>query len=234
MSKFVNVWTFSDLSERQADVVAAARHFNVPVNTFVFGADAAAKAFHQGADKAFDLGALAADAMLEDYCETMAKAIAEGAQPALVILPATIRGKAVAAKLGAILGAGVINEVNEFGDDDSMTHMVYGGLAMSNEVVTTPVTIVTIGGGVFAPLAEDASKSGEVVALSKVEPAVTGIRRIKVDAKQVGGADLSRAKRVIGVGRGFAQKEDLGLAEALAKALNAEVGCSRPIAEGEQ
>ena len=44
---------------------------------------------------------------------------------------------------------------------------------------------------------------------------------------------MNRAKKVITVGRGFSKKEDLVLAESLAQALDAEIGCTRPIAEGE-
>lgn len=233
MSKFVNVWTFSDINDRQADVIAAGKSFNAPVNTFVFGGKSA-DAFAQGADKVFDLGAPAEGVIVEDYCETMAKAINEGAKPAVVVMPASVRGKAIAAKLGAILGAGVVNEAAEFGADDSFSHLVYGGLAVSNEKVNSDVAIVTIGSGVFAALPADASRTGEVVALDFVAPAVSGIRRVSVAAKTVGGVDLSRAKRVVGVGRGFSKQEDLKLAEEFAAAIGAEVGCSRPIAEGEQ
>lgn len=45
--------------------------------------------------------------------------------------------------------------------------------------------------------------------------------------------DLSKAKRVVGVGRGLAAQDDLKMVHELAAVLNAEVGCSRPIAEGE-
>ena len=234
MSKFVNVWTFSDLNDRQADVIAAAKSFGATVNTFVFGADRAANAFAMGADKVFDLGTPADGVIVEDYCDTMAKAINEGAKPALVVMPASVRAKAIAGKLGAMLNAGVVNDVSEFGADDSLSHLVYGGLAVSNEKVMSDVTIVTIGGGLFAALPADASRTGEVVTLDFVAPAVSGIRRLGVTAKAVGGVDLSRAKRVIGVGRGFSKQEDLKLADDLAAAIGAEVGCSRPIAEGEQ
>ncbi|HBR09149.1 MAG TPA: electron transfer flavoprotein subunit alpha, partial [Clostridiales bacterium] len=43
--------------------------------------------------------------------------------------------------------------------------------------------------------------------------------------------NLPAAKRVIGVGRGFSNEEDLELARDLAKAIGAEIGCTRPIAE---
>ncbi len=38
---------------------------------------------------------------------------------------------------------------------------------------------------------------------------------------------------VVGVGRGLAAQDDLKMVHELAAVLNAEVGCSRPIAEGE-
>lgn len=52
-------------------------------------------------------------------------------------------------------------------------------------------------------------------------------------AKAASSVDLSKAKRVVGVGRGLAAQDDLKMVHELAAVLNAEVGCSRPIAEGE-
>ena len=45
-------------------------------------------------------------------------------------------------------------------------------------------------------------------------------------------ADLSAAPRVVGVGRGLKAREDLAMIEELAQALDAEIACSRPVAEG--
>jgi electron transfer flavoprotein alpha subunit len=45
-------------------------------------------------------------------------------------------------------------------------------------------------------------------------------------------ADLTRAARIVAVGGGLRAAEDLALIEALAAALDAEVGCTRPVAEG--
>ena len=52
-------------------------------------------------------------------------------------------------------------------------------------------------------------------------------------AKAAASVDLTKAKRVIGIGRGIAKQEDIAMIEAFAKAIGAEIGCSRPIAEGE-
>jgi len=44
--------------------------------------------------------------------------------------------------------------------------------------------------------------------------------------------DLGAASRIVSIGRGLKAQTDLGLVEALAKAADAELSCSRPIAEG--
>uniref|UniRef100_UPI000AC6FE30 electron transfer flavoprotein subunit alpha/FixB family protein n=1 Tax=Clostridium sp. NkU-1 TaxID=1095009 RepID=UPI000AC6FE30 len=43
--------------------------------------------------------------------------------------------------------------------------------------------------------------------------------------------NLAAAKRIVDIGRGLAAEEDLDMCRKLAKLLDAEVGCSRPIAE---
>jgi electron transfer flavoprotein alpha subunit len=43
--------------------------------------------------------------------------------------------------------------------------------------------------------------------------------------------DLVGARRIVSVGRGFAKADDIALVEPLVAALDAELGCSRPIAE---
>jgi electron transfer flavoprotein alpha subunit len=43
--------------------------------------------------------------------------------------------------------------------------------------------------------------------------------------------DLTGAKRVVSVGRGFLKADDLSLADDLRHVLEAELGCSRPVAE---
>ena len=55
---------------------------------------------------------------------------------------------------------------------------------------------------------------------------------LETRAKGGESVDLGTAKRVVGVGRGFAAEADLELARALAVRLGAELACSRPIAEG--
>ena len=58
MSKIANVWVFSDVESRQAEVLAGARELGDVVSAFVIGTDGdVAKAYAQGADKVYLLGA---------------------------------------------------------------------------------------------------------------------------------------------------------------------------------
>ena len=47
------------------------------------------------------------------------------------------------------------------------------------------------------------------------------------------GVDIAAVTKLVSVGRGFRKQEDLKLAQDLAAAFNAELSCSRPVAEDE-
>jgi len=63
-----------------------------------------------------------------------------------------------------------------------------------------------------------------------VTPASRVPEVVEVTEKSKGGIRIEDAPFIISAGRGFKKKEDLALIEDLAKALGAEVGCSRPLA----
>jgi electron transfer flavoprotein alpha subunit len=93
---------------------------------------------------------------------------------------------------------------------------------------TAPIVLATVGAKTFEPLPADTTRSGAVATLA------SAAGQVKVTArrpKEAGHVNLNDATRVVGVGRAFADKSELALADALAAALNAEVACSRPIAE---
>lgn len=74
--------------------------------------------------------------------------------------------------------------------------------------------------------------NAQVVQSIFIAPAHT-LKVLARKPKQGSTVDLGKAHCVVGVGRGFGKADDIALASALAKALQGEVGCSRPIAEGE-
>ncbi|GAB6176188.1 electron transfer flavoprotein subunit alpha/FixB family protein [Desulfobaculum senezii] len=237
MSKLSNVWVFSDAASRLAEVIAGGAELGEKVSAFVLGSqDDVAKAFALGASAVYHLGDKDSARIVEDYADTMAKVIAEGETPAMVLLPATRRCKGLASKLGVKLDAGVLTEAADIeagAEGVSGKHMVYGGLALGEEKVTSAVSIVVVASGVFAGGEADASKTGEAVSVDFVEPKCA-VKCVERRAKEGSSVDLNRAKRVVGIGRGIAKQEDIAIAEQLCSAIEAELGCSRPIAEGEK
>lgn len=237
MSKFSNVWVFSDTATRLPEVIAGGAVLGEKVLAFVIGGQAEiANAFAYGATEVYSLGEKDDNKIVEDYVATMAQEIQKGQVPSLVLLPGSKRGKAVAAKLGVALNAGVVNDASEVKIDNNAViakHMVFGGLAFGEEKITTPIAIVTLSGGVFEPLAADSSKTGPINTVVPID-LVSGIKCLERRRKQGGSVDLAKAKRVVGIGRGIAKQEDIKMAQELCAAIGAEMGCSRPIAEGEK
>ncbi len=237
MSKLSNVWVFSDNQSRLAEIMAGAAQLGDGISVFVLGTQAEISAAHAlGATKVFALGEREVCRIVEDYADTMANAIAGGDKPTLVLLPATRRGKALAAKLGAKLNAGVFNDASEINIEQGKVqakHMVYGGLAIGEERIVSPVAVVSVGAGVFQPVVPDTSRVGETIVTDFIAPK-TPINCTEVRVKQSERVDLGKARVVVSVGRGIGSKENIQLAEKLSQAIGAELGCSRPLAENEK
>lgn len=219
MSKIQTVWVYADAAERYADLIAGARRFGAVVNAVVPCESCAAELRACGPAAVYNLG-LAEGEAIENYAETIAS-LAQG-EGNLFLFDATRRSKALAAGVAAKRGAGLVNDALslEAGDAVKATFRTYGGLAAAAVRIVSADAVVTVGAGVFEPEPADASADIPVIAVEKVAPAAASV-------------DLTKAKRVIGIGRGIAKQEDIAMIEAFAKAIGAEIGCSRPIAEGE-
>lgn len=234
MSKWSNAYVFSDKEARLPELIAGATTLGEKVTAILIGSESEAEtAISHGADIAVVI-AKRDGVICEDYVPTIAQIIQNDGNAGIVLLPAGKRGKCLAAKLGATLGGAVVNEAAHIFTDGDKTirHLVYGGLANGTEKTNTPVTVVTIASGIFEGAAADSARRGEVKTAAFKTPA-RSIRLLGRHAKQGSTVDLGRAKRVVCVGRGIAKKEDITMAEELARVIEGDVGCSRPIAEGE-
>ena len=204
MKQINTVWVFADAADRYADLISGAKKTGAKVNAVVVSEAGVQALRASGPDAVYDLDV-------------------------------TKRSKAFAAALSQKLGAALVNDalsLNPAADGLRVSFRTYGGLAVGTEKVLSANAVVTVSGGVFAPEAAESSADLAVTKVAYVAPAnalVVKERRAKAQSA----VDLTKAKRVVGVGRGIAKEADLALADALAKAIGAEVGCSRPIAEGE-
>ncbi|MCF2706861.1 electron transfer flavoprotein subunit alpha/FixB family protein [Arcanobacterium haemolyticum] len=99
----------------------------------------------------------------------------------------------------------------------------FGGIALETVSITDGAVAVVDGGiEVEGEAPAEQTASGDIL-----DAQVAGI-----ETADVATVNLVAAKRIVAAGRGFKAKEDLKLAEDLAGALEAEVACSRPLAEG--
>ncbi|MHA0057939.1 electron transfer flavoprotein subunit alpha, partial [Escherichia coli] len=170
----------------------------------------------------------------ENYAESIA-ALLKDKHPAMLLLAATKRGKALAARLSVQLNAALVNDAAAVDIVDGhicAEHRMYGGLAFAQEKINSSLAIITLAPGVQEPCASDNSHQCPTETVPYVAPRHEILCRER-RAKAASSVDLSKAKRVVGVGRGLAAQDDLKMVHELAAVLNAEVGCSRPIAEGE-
>ncbi|ABO49115.1 electron transfer flavoprotein, alpha subunit [Desulforamulus reducens MI-1] len=231
-----NVFVITDNQNAVAELCSGARQLGDQVSVVLFGdKNQAAEAIALGADQVYLFGQSGDSVMIEAYSKSIAELLhAEKAD--LVMVYSSVRGKLIAGRIASQLGTSALSNISEFTVEDGsiiVKHMVYGGAAIRTEKALSDTVVVTVGTGVFEAMSKDATRQGKVI---EVNPDVdnAGIRVLETRPKQGELVNLSAAKRVVGVGRGFASKDDLKMAEELAALAGAEMACSRPIAEGEK
>ena len=105
-----------------------------------------------------------------------------------------------------------------------VTHAVYGGIADETVAVSGPVALMLDGGPMPTAIGSAVVEELAVIPFA--------IRVTESRSSTFTEAELGSAPRVVGVGRGLRTQQGLVLIEDLARALEAEVACSRPLAEG--
>ncbi len=103
---------------------------------------------------------------------------------------------------------------------------------MNAEVKTTPgLVMVSFQAGTFR--SDDLESGSPSVRTHDLDLLAVPVRVQPGKAVQEGrgAVDLSRAERIVSVGRGIGSEENLPLVQALAEALDAELGASRPVVD---
>jgi len=163
--------------------------------------------------------------------EASASAVADvvAADPPRVVLAGRNPGErvllgAVAARLRAAVLTGA-RSVSLDGSDVTVVNAVFGDIADETVSVSGPVALLLDGGAVPAA-------TGSGVPIEEVAVTPLGMKVVETRMAGFDEVDLHAAHRVIGVGRGLKAREDLAMIGELAHAINAEIACSRPVAEG--
>ncbi len=204
-----------------------------PVAAAVLGALPADLPQRYAAAGAQEVYRLAAEAPAFPEAGVLAEALAivvREAKPRLVLLASTKRGKQVVGRLAGLLDWPVATGVNELRRDGEawvLEREALSGNAVSVEQFPGGAAIFALTTGQGPPTA--ASYPLQIREVTGAFPP-SRVERREQRPKGGGGVHLETAERIVTVGRGLKKREDIPMVEALARALNASVGCTRPLA----
>jgi electron transfer flavoprotein alpha subunit len=162
------------------------------------------------------------DAIAEAICR-----VAKEAAPAVVLVGSTKNGREVAARLAVKLSRGCLSDVSKLSTDGKTLvgeRNEYAGKVQTRVAADLPC-VATVKAGSY-PAAS--GKKGEV-AEAQVGDLQSRSKTLTMNKKETATVDLRAAKVIVSAGRGVKKKEDLGLIDALAKAMGGTMGCSRPL-----
>ena len=176
---------------------------------------------------------LTADGPLAESYAAALQIVCGEQSPSVILIGSTKWGKEVASRLAGMLGCGCALDCSAVALDASkalvVERLVLGGNATSSEQFSSFPAVVTVPPKVIPCLPEAASPGGEVERIPFDIPAA-GATLLRTTRREVAGVKLDVAQVVVSLGRGIKAKEDIRIVSDLAKALNGELGCSRPIA----
>jgi len=173
----------------------------------------------------------------DGYCAAL-KQVIETAKPDLVLLPHTYQVRDFAPKLAATLGKGMIGDCVGFRDEGGklvfVRQMFQGKTAADVTFVGDGPWFASFQSGAFRADLLAAHAGGKApVNAAKVELKAEEIRtkplELFKEAKST--VDLTQAALIVAIGRGIKTPENIAQAEALAKAMGAELAASRPICD---
>jgi electron transfer flavoprotein alpha subunit len=173
----------------------------------------------------------------DGYCAAL-KQVVESAKPDLVLFPHTYQVRDFAPKLGASLGKGVIGDCvgfrNEGGKLVFVRQMFQGKTAADVTFVGAAPWFVSFQSGAFRAdqLAARAAGKAPVNAVSvNLSAADIRTKPLELFKEAKSAVDLTQALLIVSIGRGIKAPENIAQAEALAKAMGAEIAASRPICD---
>lgn len=238
-----HIFVFPESTTLLAELIAGGRELAAQagssgrVTAICLGPPAEAEqAARRGADAVLWLGEPQPSRLVDDYLPTLANLVQQQ-PPDVLLIGATRRGRALAGRLAARLDTSALSDVLDFrvaGESLTFRHLLFGGGAVRVEraALGQKPLLATVGPGVFRALpAGDGARIPISEPLDFVAPPWQARLRER-RPRQAASVNLATARKVVCAGRGIAQQSDLALVEELARALRAELACTRPLAEG--
>ena len=232
------IWIYAENREHALELLNIGRRLAVKMGTILTALlagnhDTAPDYIAHGADEVLLLPPLAPDQSHEAYLPVIVDAAIK-ADPDVFLCTATARGRELAARIATRLATGLCSscialDYDENGKVIQMERLAYGGAALQKMTCIRRPVMATIPPRTFEPATAEDGRKGHIRELPGSPLAMVKILERKVRTRET--KDITEAKVVVSVGRGFEKQEDLSLARQLADALGGEIGCTRPISE---
>ena len=167
--------------------------------------------------------------MPEAYADCIGE-IAARTEPAVILFPATQKGREVAPRLAATLHAGLTADCTDLRMDGRKliaTRPAFGGTLIADIACVGFPQMATVRPGAF-PRPE--KKEGEGTAIYW-QYSGDDIKTIAKDIPGKPDDDITKARILIALGDGIKDRSLIGVAESVASKMDAEVCCSRALVE---
>jgi electron transfer flavoprotein alpha subunit len=173
----------------------------------------------------------------DGYCIAL-KQVIETAEPDLVLFPHTYQVRDFAPKLAASLGKGMVGDCIGFrlqgGKLVFVRQMFQGKTAADVTFMGAAPWFASFQSGAFRAdlLAAHPSAKAPVNSASvALKPEQIRTKPLELFKEVKSSVDLTQASLIVAIGRGIKAPENIAQAEALAKAMGAEIAASRPICD---
>jgi len=173
----------------------------------------------------------------DGFCVAL-KQVVETAKPDLVLFPHTYQVRDFAPQLAAMLGKGMIGDCIGFRNEGEklvfVRQMFQGKTAADVTFTGAAPWFVSFQSGAFRSDQLAANPGGKAPVNSvKVTLNATDIRTkpLELFKEAKSAVDLTQAPLIVSIGRGIKAPENIAQAEALARAMGAEIAASRPICD---
>ncbi|MFA6318021.1 MAG: electron transfer flavoprotein subunit alpha/FixB family protein [Elusimicrobiota bacterium] len=223
--------TFASSHELLSAGRALADSLKEPLTAVLLGghlSDQAAELIERGADRVV---IVECEALAKPDEELQAAALAGvcGGGTAKVLLPATVAGRSLAARLSVALKAGIATDVFELaaeGGSLKARRTGYGGNIIGEISFVSPACVLTLQGMVWPQAPRTPGRTGPVerVPFSSVP---TRTEFVSFDGGDAGEVDLGSADIVISGGRGVGSADGYKVIRETAKVLGAATAASR-------
>ena len=150
----------------------------------------------------------------------------------LVIFSHDYSGKAIAPRVAARMGAGIVSgavSLPDFSSGLTVKKSVFSGKAFANYKVNTENAVISLLPNSLDIVLSDSTASIEADSSDLGDSRIT-LKESK-SANSDGKIDLTEAELVVSAGRGLKGPENWGMIEELADLLGAATACSRPVAD---